>query len=104
MKPLLIVVVFASVLGCSAPSPDGTCEVPLFPSHNGDIPPCHWLVDTYGCETFADMTVEDVNGDGLPDAMVDFCLHNGDGGSLTQDVNDPVPSWDSPRNWCYTCD
>jgi len=104
MKLFLIVTFLAGVWGCSAPTPDKSCEVPLFSSHNGDIPPCHWLVATYGCETFADMTTEDANGDGLPDAMVDFCLHNTDGDSLTQDVNDPVPEWDSPRNFCYTCD
>ncbi len=106
MRSVYCLVLVCLLTDCAADSTSSPreCEVPLFSSTNGDIPPCHWLVTTYGCETFADMSIADENGDGLPDEFVAFCRDEHDGDSLTQDVQIPPATWDAPREFCYTCD
>lgn len=99
----LAVLVVATTVGCGGlPRPGGSpacrCDTTrdLYPSVNGDIPVCPWILAAEGCATIADY-----DGDGTADIddLAVYCAERHEGDGLTMDVTAPYSS-----AYCYTCD
>lgn len=92
----LMVALIAAACGCP---PGSRCRTAadLYPSHNGDIPICPWMLEGRECASLGDLD-EDGTID-LGDLEL-FCRRERDGDSLTLDMVSP----EATTAWCYTCD
>lgn len=89
-----------SIVACGpAPRPRWACEAAprLYPSVNGPIPVCPWMIEGRDCAA-----LEDYDHDGRSDVhdLEAFCRVERDGDSLTMDTQRPGDT----SSWCWTCD